>query len=160
LEAALQEGVDDSYRLQQVIRRQLGKWVSDTHRRRPMIIPVVIQAWVCVPWARRRVRDTTLCPELVEGHRAWTLSSAIDLASLDARGADVQPLRCARHHRVHPLNIGVPAPIGLLLWPGDVVAESGPFAANVTYCSHWNPLPNTSIQRKCPKLGNRKRVPD
>ena len=44
LEAALQEGVDDSYRLQQVIRRQLGKWVSDTHRRRPMIIPVVIQA--------------------------------------------------------------------------------------------------------------------
>jgi ribonuclease J len=44
VEAALQEGVDDSYRLQQVIRRQLGKWVSDTHRRRPMIIPVVIQA--------------------------------------------------------------------------------------------------------------------
>jgi ribonuclease J len=44
LEAALQEGVDDSYRLQQVIRRQLGRWVSDTHRRRPMIIPVVIQA--------------------------------------------------------------------------------------------------------------------
>jgi ribonuclease J len=44
LEAALQDGVDDSYRLQQVIRRQLGRWVSDTHRRRPMIIPVVIQA--------------------------------------------------------------------------------------------------------------------
>jgi ribonuclease J len=44
LEEALQEGVDDSHRLQQVIRRQLGKWVSDTHRRRPMIIPVVIQA--------------------------------------------------------------------------------------------------------------------
>jgi ribonuclease J len=44
LEAALQEGVDDTFRLQQVIRRQLGRWVSDTHRRRPMIIPVVIQA--------------------------------------------------------------------------------------------------------------------
>jgi ribonuclease J len=44
LEAALKEGVDDSHRLQQVIRRQLGRWVSDTHRRRPMIIPVVIQA--------------------------------------------------------------------------------------------------------------------
>ena len=39
LEEALREGVDDSYRLQQVIRRQLGKWVSDTRRRRPMIIP-------------------------------------------------------------------------------------------------------------------------
>jgi ribonuclease J len=44
LEEALGDGVDDSYRLQQVIRRQLGKWVSDTRRRRPMIIPVVIQA--------------------------------------------------------------------------------------------------------------------
>jgi len=44
LEEALREGVDDSHRLQQVIRRQLGKWVSDTRRRRPMIIPVVIQA--------------------------------------------------------------------------------------------------------------------
>ena len=44
LEDALAEGVDDSYRLQQVIRRRLGRWVSDTHRRRPMIIPVVIQA--------------------------------------------------------------------------------------------------------------------
>ena len=44
LEEALAEGVDDSYRLQQVIRRRVGKWVNDTHRRRPMIIPVVIQA--------------------------------------------------------------------------------------------------------------------
>ena len=44
LEAALLEGVDDSHRLQQVSRRQLGRWVSDTHRRSPMIIPVVIQA--------------------------------------------------------------------------------------------------------------------
>src|SRR5215207_9456842 len=43
LEEALADGVDDAYRLQQVIRRQLGRWVSDTHRRRPMIIPVVIQ---------------------------------------------------------------------------------------------------------------------
>ena len=44
LEEALAEGVDDSHRLQQVIRRRMGKWVNDTHRRRPMIIPVVIQA--------------------------------------------------------------------------------------------------------------------
>ena len=43
LEEALADGVDDSYRLQQVIRRRLGRWVSDTHRRRPMIIPVVIE---------------------------------------------------------------------------------------------------------------------
>ena len=44
LEEALAEGVEDSYRLQQVIRRRLGKWVNDTHRRRPMIVPVVIQS--------------------------------------------------------------------------------------------------------------------
>jgi ribonuclease J len=44
LEEALGDGVDDTYRLQQVIRRRVGKWVNDTHRRRPMIIPVVIQA--------------------------------------------------------------------------------------------------------------------
>jgi ribonuclease J len=42
LEAALAEGVTDTYRLQQVIRRRIGRWVNDTHRRRPMIIPVVV----------------------------------------------------------------------------------------------------------------------
>ena len=42
--AASKEGVDDSYQLQQIIRRVVGRWVSATHRRRPMIIPVVIEA--------------------------------------------------------------------------------------------------------------------
>ncbi|GAA3625997.1 ribonuclease J [Microlunatus ginsengisoli] len=44
LEAALADGVEDSYQLQQIIRRRIGRWVSDAHRRRPMIIPLVIQA--------------------------------------------------------------------------------------------------------------------
>jgi ribonuclease J len=44
LEDALAEGIDDTHRLQQIIRRRMGKWVSDTHRRRPMIVPVVIQS--------------------------------------------------------------------------------------------------------------------
>jgi hypothetical protein len=26
------------------VRRRLGKWVDATHRRRPMIVPVVIEA--------------------------------------------------------------------------------------------------------------------
>ncbi|MGO4256360.1 ribonuclease J [Marmoricola sp. RAF53] len=38
------EGVDDAYQLQQTIRRVVGRWVSNTHRRRPMIIPVVLEA--------------------------------------------------------------------------------------------------------------------
>ena len=44
LDAAAREGVDDAYQLQQTIRRVVGRWVSNTHRRRPMIIPVVIEA--------------------------------------------------------------------------------------------------------------------
>jgi ribonuclease J len=44
LDAALREGVDDSHQLQQTIRRVIGRWVSNTHRRRPMIIPVVVEA--------------------------------------------------------------------------------------------------------------------
>ncbi|HET9873064.1 MAG TPA: ribonuclease J [Propionibacteriaceae bacterium] len=44
LQAALMDGVDDSHRLQQLIRRKLGRWVNDTYRRRPMIVPVVVEA--------------------------------------------------------------------------------------------------------------------
>jgi ribonuclease J len=43
LEDALREGTTDVYELQRVVRRTVGKWVSDTHRRRPMIIPVVLE---------------------------------------------------------------------------------------------------------------------
>ena len=38
------EGVKDTHALQQVIRRTIGTWVNKAHRRRPMIIPVVIRA--------------------------------------------------------------------------------------------------------------------
>ena len=44
LTQAVQDGVDDTYQLQQVIRRVTGRWVSGRHRRRPMIIPVVLEA--------------------------------------------------------------------------------------------------------------------
>jgi ribonuclease J len=43
LAGAAKEGVGDVHQLQQVVRRTLGKWVSDTYRRRPMIIPVVVE---------------------------------------------------------------------------------------------------------------------
>ena len=38
------EGNTDTYELQQTVRRIIGRWVSSTHRRRPMIIPVVVEA--------------------------------------------------------------------------------------------------------------------
>ncbi|MBO9520282.1 MAG: ribonuclease J [Nocardioidaceae bacterium] len=44
LTKAVADGVDDTYQLQQTIRRVVGRWVSNTHRRRPMIIPVVLEA--------------------------------------------------------------------------------------------------------------------
>ncbi|WP_104106743.1 ribonuclease J [Nocardioides sp. 616] len=44
LDRAIADGVTDSYQLQQTIRRVVGRWVSKAHRRRPMIIPVVVEA--------------------------------------------------------------------------------------------------------------------
>jgi ribonuclease J len=44
LETALRDGVTDTYGLQQVIRRTLGGFVSGKLRRKPMIIPTVLDA--------------------------------------------------------------------------------------------------------------------
>lgn len=44
LDKAASEGVRDTYQFQQVIRRTIGGWVNKAHRRRPMIIPVVVQS--------------------------------------------------------------------------------------------------------------------
>ncbi|HTL40082.1 MAG TPA: ribonuclease J [Pseudolysinimonas sp.] len=41
---AAQNGTRDPHGFQQVIRRTVGRWVNTQHRRRPMIIPVVIEA--------------------------------------------------------------------------------------------------------------------
>jgi ribonuclease J len=43
LARAAADGINDTYQLGQLIRRALGKWVSDNYRRRPMIIPVVVE---------------------------------------------------------------------------------------------------------------------
>ena len=37
------DGVAEPHQLQQLVRRTVGKWVSDTYRRRPMILPVVVE---------------------------------------------------------------------------------------------------------------------
>jgi len=44
LDDATGNGVRDTYELQQIIRRQVGSWVGRKIRRRPMIIPIVIEA--------------------------------------------------------------------------------------------------------------------
>jgi ribonuclease J len=43
LDRAALEGVADPHRLAQTVRRVIGRWVSDTYRRRPMIVPTVIE---------------------------------------------------------------------------------------------------------------------
>ncbi|MFF4415023.1 ribonuclease J [Streptosporangium sp. NPDC001559] len=47
LERAIEEnaadGVVDIQQVRRVVRRTVGRWVSDTYRRRPMIVPVVIE---------------------------------------------------------------------------------------------------------------------
>jgi ribonuclease J len=44
VEEAVANGVRDDQQLQQVVRRAVGSWVGGKIRRRPMIIPVVLQA--------------------------------------------------------------------------------------------------------------------
>ncbi|MEA4944328.1 MAG: ribonuclease J [Propionicimonas sp.] len=39
---ALRDGVEDTYQLQQVVRRTIGRWVNNNYRRRPMILPIVV----------------------------------------------------------------------------------------------------------------------
>ena len=36
------EGITDTHRIAQSVRRVVGRWVADTYRRRPMIVPTVI----------------------------------------------------------------------------------------------------------------------
>ena len=43
LDRAAAEGINDTFQIGQLIRRTLGKWVSSNYRRRPMIVPVVLE---------------------------------------------------------------------------------------------------------------------
>jgi ribonuclease J len=43
VEKAVADGMADASQLQQVVRRVVGRWVNENYRRRPMIIPVVVE---------------------------------------------------------------------------------------------------------------------
>jgi ribonuclease J len=36
------DGMEDTYQLQQLVRRTIGRWVNNNYRRRPMILPIVV----------------------------------------------------------------------------------------------------------------------
>jgi ribonuclease J len=42
IEKALADGVEDTFQLQQLVRRTIGRWVNNNYRRRPMILPIVV----------------------------------------------------------------------------------------------------------------------
>jgi ribonuclease J len=44
LAGAAREGINEVHQLRQLVRRTIGRWVNENYRRRPMIIPVVIEA--------------------------------------------------------------------------------------------------------------------
>lgn len=44
VEGSVKAGITDPYELQQLVRRTLGRWVSARLRRKPMIVPVVVEA--------------------------------------------------------------------------------------------------------------------
>ena len=43
LHRSAEDGITDPHQLQQVVRRTIGRWVSDRYRRRPMIVPNVVE---------------------------------------------------------------------------------------------------------------------
>jgi ribonuclease J len=43
IEAAGADGINDAHQLSQLVRRTVGRWVNENYRRRPMIIPVVVE---------------------------------------------------------------------------------------------------------------------
>jgi ribonuclease J len=43
LDKAALDGITDPHQLQQVVRRTVGRWVNDKYRRRPMIVPSVVE---------------------------------------------------------------------------------------------------------------------
>jgi len=43
LEKSAADGMSDPHQLEQVVRRVVGRWVNDAYRRRPMILPVVVE---------------------------------------------------------------------------------------------------------------------
>ncbi|HML51789.1 MAG TPA: ribonuclease J [Propionicimonas sp.] len=44
IERALADGVEDTFQLQQLVRRTIGRWVNNNYRRRPMILPIVVES--------------------------------------------------------------------------------------------------------------------
>src|SRR6476469_6599028 len=75
----------------------------------------------------------------VPGVRRQDAGSALDLAGLEARGADIETLRGhtgIAHQSLHALDVGVPTTLGAAVRVRDVVTEARSLAADVAVGSH------------------------
>src|SRR6476646_3351686 len=75
----------------------------------------------------------------VPGVRRQDAGSALDLAGLEARCADVETLRGhtgRAHQSLHALDVGVPAALGAAVRVRDVVTEARSLAADVAVGRH------------------------
>jgi ribonuclease J len=43
LATAVTDGINGTHQLSQIVRKTIGGWVGGEHRRKPMIVPVVIE---------------------------------------------------------------------------------------------------------------------
>src|SRR5437762_10912187 len=66
----------------------------------------------------------------------FSLGRFDDAVRLETAGADPQPARGTVHHRAHALEIGVPAPVRLIVRVADVVPRDGALATNLTHSRH------------------------
>src|SRR5690606_8667119 len=82
-------------------------------------------------WRRQR-----LMIHRVTSQPAAVLRSALDLAGLQARGADVEPLPGSGDDRPYRLDVGVPATRGPAMRVRDRVAEARALAADIAGGSH------------------------
>src|SRR5688572_16963145 len=78
------------------------------------------------------------------GGRALGAHRLLDLAGLEAAGADVHPLRGAVDDRPDPLDVRVPPPVGAHVRMADALPEGRVLAAHLADRCHDALLPGTS----------------
>jgi ribonuclease J len=44
LAKAAAEGIGESHQLEQIVGRTIARWVNDTYRRNPIVLPIIIDA--------------------------------------------------------------------------------------------------------------------
>jgi hypothetical protein len=111
--------------------------VDALHRRRHPNRGFVSAVLAHGTFAERRTARCALTPSGRRRQSRAALADRLDdLAGLEARGADVDPLRGLAHHRTDALDVGVPPTLGAPVRVGDAVSEGGVLAAHLADRCH------------------------